>query len=269
MKQILPVLFIIVSIHSPCFAVGAGTIALDDAAALRIGKMIWQNECGGTVEGLTMWNKGEEFPSLGIGHFIWYPTGTSGPYQESFPGLLSFLRQNGIELPAWLDQAQGCPWPNREAFQADFHGARLSGLRKLLESTVTLQARFAAQRFQEALPKLVAAAPEQDRPAIEQRFALVAAHPNGLYALMDYVNFKGEGTNPSERYQGEGWGLLQVLTAMRPAQTPSEAVNAFSDAAIAVLARRVELSPPHRNEGRWTKGWNARCRSYRSDASIN
>ena len=28
---------------------------------------------------------------------------------------------------------------------------------------------------------------------------------------MDYVNFKGEGVSSSERYRGQGWGLLQVL----------------------------------------------------------
>jgi hypothetical protein len=46
---------------------------LTQEQAQTIGRQIWKNECGGTQEGLTSWNKGEEFPSLGIGHFIWYP----------------------------------------------------------------------------------------------------------------------------------------------------------------------------------------------------
>ena len=29
--------------------------------------------------------------------------------------------------------------------------------------------------------------------------------------MIDYVNFKGDGLKPTERYKGEGWGLLQVL----------------------------------------------------------
>ena len=48
---------------------------LGDAQLERIGKRIWSNECNGTVDGLTSWNTGENFASLGIGHFIWYPAG--------------------------------------------------------------------------------------------------------------------------------------------------------------------------------------------------
>src|SRR5438552_18973326 len=62
-------------------------IALSHAEALRIGKRIWQNECNGTVAGLTSWNTGEDFASLGIGHFIWYPEGRRGPFEESFSKL--------------------------------------------------------------------------------------------------------------------------------------------------------------------------------------
>jgi len=82
---------------------------LSEADAQRIGKLIWQNECAGTVIGLTMWNEGEEFPSMGIGHFIWYPTGTTGPYQESFPDMIKFLKANGVkkQIPAWLDENAG------------------------------------------------------------------------------------------------------------------------------------------------------------------
>ena len=55
----------------------------------RIGKRIWQNEAAGSVEGLTSWNSGEDFASLGIGHFIWYPAGPDGPFEESFPQLIA------------------------------------------------------------------------------------------------------------------------------------------------------------------------------------
>ncbi|PYK40467.1 MAG: hypothetical protein DME60_07965, partial [Verrucomicrobia bacterium] len=54
-------------------------ISLTHSEALVIGKRIWQNECNGTVAGLTSWNEGENFASLGIGHFIWYPKGQRGP----------------------------------------------------------------------------------------------------------------------------------------------------------------------------------------------
>jgi hypothetical protein len=48
-------------------------INLSPAETRRIGNRIWQNECGGTLAGLTSWNTGENFASLGIGHFIWDP----------------------------------------------------------------------------------------------------------------------------------------------------------------------------------------------------
>jgi hypothetical protein len=75
---------------------------LSGAELDRIGKRIWQNECGGSVEGLTSWNAGENFASLGIGHFIWYPAGVEGPFEESFPKLVAWLTRDGVKLPSWL-----------------------------------------------------------------------------------------------------------------------------------------------------------------------
>ena len=60
---------------------------LSPAQLQRVGQRIWQNECAGSVAGLTSWNAGEDFASLGIGHFIWYPAGRRGPFEESFPQL--------------------------------------------------------------------------------------------------------------------------------------------------------------------------------------
>jgi hypothetical protein len=57
----------------------AQAFALSHSDALKVGKRVWQNECGGTISGLTSWNQGEDFASLGIGHFIWYPKGRRGP----------------------------------------------------------------------------------------------------------------------------------------------------------------------------------------------
>src|ERR1700687_5714085 len=69
-------------------------VNLSKAEALRIGKKIWQNKCDGTIAGLTSWNEGKNFASLGIGHFIWYPEGVRGPFEESFPKFLSFARDH-------------------------------------------------------------------------------------------------------------------------------------------------------------------------------
>jgi hypothetical protein len=87
-----------------------------------------------------------------------------------------------------------------------------------------------------------------------------AEPPYGLYALIDYVHFKGEGTKDSERYQGEGWGLLQVLQRM-PAASATPLPD-FVASARDVLAKRVALAPSARNEQRWLNGWHARLATY-------
>jgi hypothetical protein len=237
----------------------ATEIKVSDAEADRIGKKIWRNECAGTRDGLTSWNKGEDFPSLGIGHFIWYPQGKRGPFKESFPALKDYLQSQGVKLPSWLATAKACPWPDRAAFMADFRSPRLEELRSLLASTVGQQARFAALRLESALPQMLAAAPAGEREKIRRNFYRVANAPGGLYPLMDYVNFKGEGTSPTERYQGEGWGLAQVLAGMSDTGSPTAA---FAKSADRVLTRRVELSPPARGEKRWLPGWRNRLATY-------
>ncbi len=245
-----------------CACAAAGALTISDAEALAAGQRLWQNECGGRVEGLTSWNKGEDFASLGIGHFIWYPAGRRGPFEESFPRLVDYLRQQKVDLPAWLRSEPACPWPNREAFIADLHGSRLSELRALLARTVGQQARFAALRLEAALPTMMEAAPAAQRAQLRSRFDHVAAASRGIYALVDYVNFKGEGVKPSERYNGEGWGLLQVLLAMRGEPTGVAATQEFAAAADRVLTARVANSPAARGEARWLPGWRARVRTY-------
>jgi len=237
-------------------------IHLSDAEALMIGKKIWQNEAGQSVERLTHWNAGENFASLGIGHFIWYKKDERGPFTESFPGLLDAFAAAGVPMPAWLQLKPPCPWRDKAQFDQEFHSARTDELRKLLSETIAIQARYAADRVESALPKILAAAPASERAALQTRFDRVASVPNGVYTLMDYVNFKGEGVNPSERYNGQGWGLLQVLEGMIDAPAGQASVEAFAKSADATLTRRVANSPPARDENRWLPGWRKRLLTY-------
>lgn len=235
----------------------AQTVNLTDAQAQEIGRRIWKNECAGTVDGLTSWNGGEDFASLGIGHFIWYPQGKSGPFEESFPKLAAYLEKQGIAIPPWMLRA--CPWNTKAQFMADFQSQPMVQLRTLLKTTIAQQARFAAMRLEQSLPKMLAAAPAKQREKIAFNFQRVAEQPLGLYALMDYVNFKGEGVKATERYNGQGWGLLQVLEAMPVTGAP---LPAFAKAADEVLTRRVKNSPPARNEAKWLPGWRNRLQTY-------
>jgi len=240
-------------------------VTLSRNEAIKIGKRIWQNECNGTITGLTAWNEGENFASLGIGHFIWYPKGQRGPFEESFPKLVSFMTVRGVKLPTLLLGAgeRACPWNSRQEFLRAQYSPEMKQLRQFLAGTVDVQAEFLIARLQNALSKMLAEAEPADRANVEQQFERMTRTPQGCYALVDYVNFKGDGVLHTERYQGQGWGLLQVLEQM-PADE-DDAVKEFSRAAVVVLKRRVANSPPERGEARWLPGWLNRVRSYNRD----
>ena len=249
--------------------VASAAINLSPSDARRIGKRIWQNECNGTVAGLTSWNSGETFASLGIGHFIWYPKGQRGPFEESFPKFLSFAGSSHAILPVWLQYhteadpaAAACPWNSRAEFYQSSQTVQMKELRQFLATTVDLQTAFMVKRLQQALPKMLAEASPTERASVQQRFDRVADSPNGCYALVDYVNFKGEGVLATERYAGQGWGLLQVLEGMSKASSGREAVKDFAESAKKVLTKRVRNSPPERNESRWLQGWLDRINTY-------
>jgi len=235
---------------------------LTPAQRAAVGKRIWQNECAGTVEGLTTWNVGEDFPSLGIGHTLWFPAGHREPFTETFPQLARYLESRGKPAPVWARPPAPCPWPDRASFQRDFNSPRMKELRAWLASTITEQTDFLIARQRAALPKILEECPPQDRAVVRARFLALQAVPEGQFALIDYVNFKGEGINPRERYQGQGWGLLQVLQNMKGQPKGQAAVAEFARSAEATLMRRIELSPPARGEQRWSQGWKNRCRSY-------
>jgi hypothetical protein len=248
----------------------AAPIHISDADALRIGRRIWQNECNGTISGLTSWNSGEDFASLGIGHFIWYPKGVRGPFEESFPRFLVFIQDRRPDIPIWLQhlpagaigEEPSCPWNSRAEFLRDQDSSKMKELRQFLARTVDLQAQFMVARLQQSLAKMLDEAAPADRINVERQFARVADTSHGCYALVDYVNFKGEGVLHTERYRGEGWGLLQVLQAMHGSENGPGAAREFSNSAAAILRRRVQNSPPERHEARWLPGWLNRVHSY-------
>jgi len=245
----------------PAGAVAPLSNNLSAAQKAAIGKKIWQNECAGTVAGLTTWNVGEEFPSMGIGHFIWYPAGFNGRFSESWPQFVTFARQRGANLPA-VALERHSPWNSKEEFQRDFNGSKMTGLRNWLAGNVDVQTDFIIARSRAALPKILAAAPASERARIEANYRKVATTAQGNYALIDYVNFKGDGTVATERYKGQGWGLLQVLGGMKDVPAGAAAATEFAASAKRALARRIANSPPERGEKRWLEGWSNRCNTY-------
>jgi len=255
--------FCLATASSLSWAAESGFPVLKSVQLQWLGDQIYRNECNHQSDCLTSWNQGENFPSLGIGHFIWYQAGQKEIYHETFPDLLDYLQKHDVRLPGWLTASRfEQPWPDRDSFLADSASVRQQELRTLLEGSLTEQTAFIVNRFHAAIPGIIAAAPGPQQSELGRRLLQVALSrpPQGIYALIDYVHFKGEGTRREEQYQGQGWGLLQVLQAM-PADS-NEPLQDFVQAADAVLTRRVANAPVQRNESRWLAGWRNRLNTY-------
>jgi hypothetical protein len=221
--------------------------------AQKMGNQIWYNECRGKIEGLTVWNEGEAFASLGIGHFIWSPE----PFimQQTFPSFLDFLRRQKVDVPIWLQEMRHCPWQSRQEFMRAQASPQMLQLKELLQNTVSLQVQFIVERLQRVLPKILRHAPDSKKKHIVFQFRRLAKHEAGRFALLDYTNFKGEGFCCPER----GWGVVCVLASMQ-GSLPDKATAEFVEVAKSLLNRRVELSDGQ--EKRFLKGWHNRLDTY-------
>lgn len=227
----------------------------------KIAKLIYQNECAGKEKYLTSWNEGEDFASLGIGHFIWYSKDNDAIFDESFPKLIKFMRKNKVLYPKIIDDYNvDCPWNSREEFYNDFDDNSMKTIRNFLIDTINTQALFMYKRLEEALPKLLENTEKKEH--VKKQFYRVANSPLGMYVLIDYVNFKGEGIKLTERYNGYGWGLLQILENMTGDTIDKNTTKEFAANAVLVLSRRVDNSPIERNEKRWLPGWKKRIETY-------
>ncbi len=236
-------------------------IHLTAEQSVQIGKHIWQRECRGTIEGLTSWNKGEEFPSLGIGHFIWYPANCQAPFQESFPSFLAFLEARGRELPLWLTSNSPCPWSSREEFNDNLQSPAMQELRTLLLETIPEQTDFICQRLEGALSRMQFGLSAEEQRHLLTQYTRLTKSARSIEALIDYIHFKGEGITALEQYRGQGWGLKQVLLQMH-GTSEKMALEEFVNVAKKILENRVKASPPERGEKRWLKGWHQRLESY-------
>ncbi len=242
---------------------------LSDFDYERVAARIFQNETGGQSRYLTYWGDGEDFPSLGIGHFIWYPRGVDAPFDESFPGMVAFVTQQAAgnrQLPAWMRDLQpfDAPWNSKQQFDQAWSSANMSELRQWLQATRQLQARYIVSTFRERWRKVQL--PPEQKQRLTRLLQKMVDTAEGLFAVVDYYNFKGLGINSRERYQEQGWGLIQVLEGMVQSDNGDgeclDPVEQFIQAATVRLRLRVELSPPERNEGRWLNGWLKRLQAY-------
>ena len=244
-------------------------IKLSESQANYIAKKVWQNEGAGKDKYLIWWNKGEDFASLGIGHFIWFPKDHTERFREVFPMVLAYMQKHGVVLPEGLTPQSDFPWQTKEAFlwAKKSKSKYYMRLFNFLKQTQNYQAMFMAERLSNALPQMLESIKdEKKKETIKRRFYDVmhnkddSINERGLYVLLDYTNFKGEGTLESERYHGQGWGLLQVLWNLDDLELNKQ--KAFAESASRMLSRRIKNSPPSRGEERWRKGWNIRLDTY-------
>lgn len=230
-----------------------------------IGMQIWQNEAGKKYDLLVFWNQHEAFPSLGIGHFIWYPASRPDLYTQMFPDLLDYFKKRGIKLSPWLERAKikGAPWVSKKDFDEHKNDWRINELKRLLSDTIDIQVDFFIERLKKSWPCILAATSQRNRPVITHHYQRLCATPQGTYALIDYLNFKGDGTNVRESYNKIGWGLLQVLECMPRMVVEGKEVEEFVNAAKFVLERRITNAPKDKaHEKNWLPGWKKRIDTY-------
>jgi len=236
-----------------------------------IAEKVFENECHSEKDCLIEWNEGEDFLSLGIGHFIWYPQAGKKIFKESFREYLSYAKASGEKLPDWLNSTPfpACPWNSRQDFRHGQQGERFQELRKFLIDTKACQVAFLIKQLKDALPAMLEKTPPEKRETIVKQFFRLLSTKAGIYTLVDYINFKGLGIYPLEQYQGQGWGLLQVLSQMKGENKGRQAVEEFVVVAKETLARRVANSPLERREEKWLGGWDKRLDSYLETALEN
>ncbi len=252
------------------FSLLSAELKLSDRQANQIAHKIWLNEGSGKRNKLVWWNKGEEFASVGIGHFIWFTRDKPMWFWEAFPPMLKFITAHGAKPPKWLTPQTHCVWNSYKEWRyAKKHNTpKMRELTYFMDQTKGLQARFMLHRLNSSFPKILKYAKTHHQGKIvAYNYHRLLYRKNGkvdtqgAYILIDYINFKGDGINKGERYQGKGWGLYQVLNRMDP-KDPNP-YHAFAVAGKWVLNRLTHISPPERRLYRFKRGWFNRMDSYR------
>lgn len=199
----------------------------------KIAMVISQNETNCKPENLIHWNENEAFPSLGIGHAIWFTAQARMGYDEGFPQLVDFLKTKikqqpakqtpQILLPPVLSPTPlgPAPWASRQEFLTS---PLREELRQFFSQPLVMewQTEFMFERMQQAVYKILLAI-ESEKPngrknakKAHKQLQLLFLSEDGVLSLIDYVNFKGAGLVATEVSPlGQlPWGLKTVLEKM-------------------------------------------------------
>ncbi|MCX6990106.1 MAG: glycoside hydrolase family 3 protein [Chlamydiae bacterium] len=240
-------------------------LKIDNATAEtceKIAKKVWHNETGSSKKKLLYWNPQEDFLSLGIGHFIWYPKDKKTSFEEGFPDYLAYLKSQKADIPYHLQNATCCLWGSREVFIEAQDSPQTREILEWLGNTMDLQGKFLIHKVPSVIHKIFSACSSlKEKENILKVIQDLTNTQNGFYALVDYLNFKGSGLQPSERYKTEGWGLFQVLIKLTTYSNPVTARD-FAFEAKNALTLRVKNAPDPEKEKKWLTGWINRVNTY-------
>ncbi len=218
--------------------------------AAKVGQQIWKNENAGQLSGLIFWDDNKLL--LGIGHFVWSPKSKNENFTNNFSDLISFLEKKGITIPLWLLNTSSPPWLTEQDFIRNQETYQMISLRNMLKNTIPQQVYFMVERLKLSLPKMIKTVPTyKQRQHIYTQIKRLVQTPKGLYAMIDYANFKGKGQNS---------GLLQVLEQM---SSTGKATEDFANAAELILKRRIQNAPLEQNNTSWLRNWQNRINTYR------
>jgi hypothetical protein len=197
------------------------------------------------------------FAHVGLTGSIWYPKmpAADQKFIGDWSSTRNYLLSHGFEIPKL--GMSSCPWNNNQGFQHDFDNLTksteeinnpdeiirkndllnfISFLKK--EDVRKVLYELDADRLERALDpnseySMLKNLPPGKVEIINSNFYYVASvhdqcgNPLGIYALVDYCNFKGEGTAPTEHYNAQAWGLGRVLFEMESLRADAATINYY------------------------------------------
>ncbi|MFZ4116632.1 MAG: hypothetical protein ACOYK6_07940 [Chthoniobacterales bacterium] len=236
-----------------------------------IGKRFFKDQKA--EENKPKWGEDQEhnFVYIGSLEYIWYGENNRAQFVEDWPTVASRLKAAGLPIEDWALGA--CPWNTKEDFDEEVKSSTLpdstldpeSRIGKLIallsqDEAKTVQVQTLVDRLNRALesshdssltPTIFQDLPPGELELLKSNLDAVASvqdakgHPLGLYALIDYPYFKGEGTAIGEHCNVDGWGLQEVLLNMDPNKVKDAdgvvdgPLQAFIDSGMATLDRRI------------------------------
>ena len=213
----------------------------------KLGRAIARRELG--AQGLIDWSGSEDFASLGVMHATWGSEKTI-KHQNGFIKFLKYAVSRGATLPEFLKDNQENPWQSRGSFfYAKYsRDPRMVDLQQFLEMTKPLQIDFTIDRAAEACNKILADGNYDANDAA--KLSELSKDVKGVFAIIDYVNFKGEGNiaDPSN------WGLANVLHEMDVAG--GNEIDRF------IAAAQKTLATHHPKYFMYKTGWIVRLNGY-------